>query len=476
MEQKMNTGFPDGFLWGAAVSANQCEGAFDADGKGLSTADCFTAGTRETIRQYTDGIIPGCVYPNHSAVDFYHRFRDDIKLLSLLGIKCFRTSINWSRIFPNGDEKKPNEAGLRFYDDLFDEFLKYNIKPIITLSHYETPYALVQKCGSWRSREMIGYFLRYCETVFSRYSGKVAYWLTFNEINCITLFPHIAVGIRITGEENPLRVQFSAAHHMLLASALAVSLGHSINSGFKIGMMMMYPHAYPETCRPEDTLEAVRLLDTHYIFSDIQIRGSYSRKALEFFRRCGVELPVTNGDEETLRAGTVDYLGFSYYSSFVCSARKTRQTKLPTNMIGSVKNPFLETTAWDWAIDPAGLRLSLNELYDRYGVPLFVVENGLGAEDTLKNDGTVEDDYRIDYLRKHIAEMKKAVCEDGVELIGYTPWSAIDLVSATTGEMRKRYGFVYVDKHDNGAGTLKRYPKKSFYWYQKVIASNGEDL
>jgi 6-phospho-beta-glucosidase len=472
----MNSKFPDDFLWGAAVSANQCEGAFDADGKGPSTADCISAGSREKKRQYTHGITPNLTYPSHRAVEFYYRYKDDIKLLSQLGLRCFRTSINWSRIFPVGDEEKPNENGLRFYDKLFDECLKYNIRLVVTLSHYETPYGLVQKYGSWRNRNTIDCFLRYCESVFSRYRDKVLYWMTFNEINCITMFPHIAAGIRLEQNENPASVQFTAAHHMLLASALAVALGHQINPDFKIGMMMMYPHAYPETCRPEDTLAARRLLDLQYIFSDVQIKGMYSRKALRFFENNNIKLPFIKGDENILQSGTVDYLGFSYYSSVVCSVDAARQNKASGNMISGIENPYLEKTSWDWTIDPVGLRLTMNTLYDRYGIPLFLVENGLGSEDSPGGSGMVEDDYRIEYLRRHITEMKKAVCKDGVELIGYTPWSAIDLVSASTGEMRKRYGFIYVDRHDDGTGTFNRFPKKSFYWYQKVIASNGEEL
>ena len=463
------------FLWGGAVAANQCEGAYRADGKGISTADCMTAGTAERKREYTRGILPNKYYPSHEAIDFYHHYKEDIALFAEMGFKCFRTSINWTRIFPNGNETKPNEKGLEFYDRLFAECLKYGIEPVVTISHYETPYHLAETIGSWRSREMIGHYLRFCKTIFRRYRDKVRYWMTFNEINVLVLNPEMAAGIRLEEGEAFYPVLYQAAHHMLVASAEAVNLGHSINPDFRIGMMMLYPAFYGETCHPLDQLKCLEAIDIHYFFSDVQVRGYYSSKGKKFLARKGVNLKKDPQDEEILKNGTVDYIGFSYYNSNVASRQLDRDTT-PGNMMHTIPNPYLKASDWGWTVDPVGLRLALNYLYDRYQIPLFVVENGLGAVDKAEADGSICDDYRIAYLREHIAQMKLAVEEDGVELMGYTPWGCIDLVSAGTGEMKKRYGFVYVDKDNEGKGTLARRKKASFAWYQKVIASNGEDL
>lgn len=466
---------PDNFLWGGAVSANQCEGAYDVGGKGLSIADIATAGGLGVKREYTDGVIKGKYYPSHQAIDFFHRYKEDIALFAEMGLKCFRTSINWTRIFPLGDEAMPNEAGLRFYDDLFDECLKYGIEPVVTISHYETPFALVKKYGSWRSRNMIDLFLRFCEAIFNRYKEKVKYWLTFNEINVITLNPIMAAGIKIKEGEDFDRVIYQAAHHQLVASAKAVQLGHQINPGFKIGMMMLYPTFYAETCNPEDQLIAMQSIDKHYYFSDVQVRGCYSPKAIRYLANKGITLQTNPEDDKALEEGIVDYIGFSYYNSNVATTRPDAAFT-GGNMLNAVKNPYLEESAWGWSIDPIGLRIALNNLYERYQIPLFVVENGLGAVDTVEEDGSIHDDYRIDYLRRHVKAIKAAVIEDGVECIGYTPWSCIDLVSASTGEMKKRYGFIYVDKDDDGKGSLARSRKDSFFWYKKCIETNGEEI
>lgn len=459
------------FLWGGAVAANQLEGAYDVDGKGLSVADCLTAGTVDKKRMYTDGVLPGEYYPNHDGIDFYHRYPQDIRLLAEMGFKCFRTSIAWSRIYPNGDDVEPNEAGLAFYDRLFDECLKYGIKPVVTLSHYETPYALVKKYGSWKSRKVIEFFVRYCNTVFRRYKDKVKYWMTFNEINCMSMNPVMGAGIRDTDAQTI----YQAVHHQLVASAMAVKLGHQINPDFQIGMMMLYPQNYPQTCNPMDSLACMKEMDRHYYFSDVQCRGYYSNKALHFLKEKGVKLETAPEDARILQEGTIDYIGFSYYMSFVASYKQAAETT-EGNMLQGGKNPYLKATDWGWQIDPLGLRLALNNLYDRYQKPLFIVENGLGAVDVVEKDGTIHDEYRIDYLKRHIESMKDAVEKDGVDLMGYTPWGCIDLVSAGTGEMKKRYGFIYVDRDNEGNGTLERRRKDSFYWYKKVIATNGEDL
>lgn len=472
---KNSNKFPEKFLWGGAVAANQCEGAWNVGGKGVSTSDVATGGSREKAREYTDGVIDGKYYPSHEAIDFYHRYEGDIALLAEMGFKCFRTSIAWTRIFPNGDELEPNEEGLKFYDKMFDECLKYGIEPVVTISHYEMPYALIEKYGAWRSRKLVDFYVNYCKIIFTRYKNKVKYWMTFNEINVISLFPFIPAGIKFREGENKEQVTYQAAHHQFMASAKAVKVGHEINPDFKIGMMMVYPLMYPETCNPQDTLLTNEAMNKHYFFSDVQARGYYPNYMKKYFERNDINIVMEENDEEILKEGKVDFIGFSYYMSLVISSKNDADT-VSGNMMGGVKNPYLEESQWGWQVDPIGLRVSLNNLYDRYQIPLFIVENGLGAVDKVEEDGAINDDYRINYLRSHIEEMKNAVNIDGVELMGYTPWGCIDLISASTGEMKKRYGFIYVDKDNEGNGTLNRSRKKSFYWYKKVIGSNGEDL
>ncbi|CAM4497757.1 MAG: 6-phospho-beta-glucosidase [Paenibacillus macerans] len=466
----------DDFLWGGAVSANQCEGAWNIGGKGISTADVAAAGKHGQSRLYTEGILENTYYPNHQAIDFYHRYQEDIALFAEMGFKCFRTSIHWTRIFPKGDETEPNEEGLAFYDRVFDECLKYGIEPVVTISHYETPLYLVKEYGSWTNRKMIDFYVKLCDTLFRRYRTKVKYWMTFNEINVITLNPLIAAGIRIEQYDRPEQAVYQAAHYQLVASAKAVELGHRINPDFKIGMMMLYPLSYAETCSPEDNLENMHNMDLHYYFSDVQVRGYYSPKAYKFLERRQISLDITPEDKRDLLAGNVDYIGISYYMSLVTSAKPERKIQVKGNMLDGIANPYLEKSAWDWQIDGLGLRIALNNLYDRYQLPIFVVENGLGAVDDKQEGEMIRDDYRIDYLKTHIAHMKDAVLLDGVDVMGYTVWGCIDLVSASTGEMKKRYGLIYVDRDDQGNGTLNRERKKSFYWYKNVILSNGEML
>lgn len=461
----------EGFLWGGAVTANQCEGAWQEGGKGVSTMDCFSAGSAKKARKYTEGIIEGIYYPNHDAIDFYHRYKDDIKMFAEMGFKVFRLSIAWSRIFPKGDEKEPNEEGLKFYDSVFDECLKYGIEPVVTISHYETPYYLVEKYNSWCSRKVIDFFVNYCKIIFNRYKYKVKYWLTFNEINTMLDHPEFGAGIRKCDENE----KYNAIHHMLVASARAVRLGHMINPDFKIGAMIFYPMTYAYTCNPADNLKVMEEMDRHYYFSDVQARGYYSNKAKKILEKKKIRLDIGKEDMSELREGKVDYIGFSYYMSNVASMEKRLETT-DGNMMDTIKNPYLNETEWGWQIDPVGLRLSLNALYDRYQLPLFIVENGLGAADRPDGSGAVHDQYRIDYLRKHIEQIRLAVEQDGVDVMGYTAWGCIDLVSNGTGQMEKRYGFIYVDRDDDGHGTLERSRKDSFYWYQKVIRTNGSDL
>jgi 6-phospho-beta-glucosidase len=472
-KQESKMGFSKDFLWGGAVSAHQIEGAWNVDGKGPSTADHLTVGGLGVQREYTKDILEDRYYPNHESVSFFDHYEEDIKLLAEMGFKCFRTSIAWSRIFPNGDDEMPNEAGLLFYDEVFAECQKYDIQPVVTLSHYETPYALVEKYNSWADRRLVDFYLQFCETVFKRYKGAVQYWMTFNEINSINFSLVSSSGIRDTDDQT----RYQVAHHQFLASAKAVKLGHSIDPDNKIGMMLLYPLTYPKTCNPLDVLQQIKTMDEHYYYSDVQVRGAYSPKALKMLKSKGVSLQTEADDEQILREGTVDYIGFSYYmSNVVAGSTDEEDAGASGNMFMGLKNPYLDESDWGWQIDPVGLRLSLNDLYDRYQLPLFVVENGLGAVDVMDEAHQIHDDYRIEYLRRHIEQMALAVEEDGVALMGYTPWGCIDLVSCSTGEMKKRYGFIYVDKDDQGKGSLKRYRKDSFYWYKKVIESNGTAL
>ena len=466
----------DNFLWGGATAANQYEGGFNEGGRGLSINDVHKGGNVNTPRVIHDYIHEGDYYPSHEAVDFYHRYKEDIALLAEMGFKCFRMSISWSRIFPRGDESEPNEEGLRFYDNIFDELLKYDIEPVVTLSHYETPLTLVQEYGSWRNRKLIKFFQRYCNVVFNRYKDKVKYWMTFNEINCIlgNENPYLQAGINFKEDENKIDIKLQASHYMMVASALAVADCHKIIPDAKIGCMLLYPTTYPATCAPIDQIMTRDAMNMTYYFGDVFVRGHYTNLCTSYQEKVGGHFKIDEGDEEILKNGTVDYIGFSYYSSKIEGANVTEFTG--GNMMRGGKNPYLKSSEWGWQTDPIGLRMALNNLYDRYQIPLFIVENGLGAVDNVEEDGSIIDDYRIEYLSQHIKAFKDAVEIDHVDLMGYTPWGPIDIVSAGTGEMKKRYGFVYVNKDDNGKGDLSRSRKKSFYWYKKVISTNGEDL
>lgn len=467
----------EGFLWGGATAANQFEGAWQEGGKGPSTADMMTGGTHTTPRRITPELEEGTYYPSHEAIDFYHHYKEDIKMFGDMGFKVFRMSISWTRIFPNGDELEPNEEGLKFYDDVFDELKKNNIEPLVTISHYEMPFGLTKKYNGWAGREVIDCYVRYCEAIFKRYKNKVKYWLTFNEINCLTISfgGFMAGGILADKCENEEETRFQALHHQFVASAKAVKLGHEINPDFKIGCMIAYMTGYPKTCNPKDMLLVQEHDRMHNMLcSDVQVRGYYPGFALRYFDEHGINIKMEKDDEEVLKNGCVDFYSFSYYMSSVISSAKEDE-KTEGNLLGGIKNPYLKASDWGWQIDPEGLRWTLNHIYDIYRIPVMVVENGLGAVDVVDEDGNVNDDYRIEYLRDHIVQMEEAV-KDGVDLMGYTMWGCIDLVSASTGEMKKRYGFIYVDKDNDGKGTMKRFPKKSFNWYKKVIETNGENL
>ncbi|HGS4462323.1 TPA: 6-phospho-beta-glucosidase [Vibrio metschnikovii] len=470
--------FPKDFLWGGAVAAHQVEGGWNKDGKGVSVVDVLTKGAHEVPRVITDSVESDQFYPNHEAIDFYGRYKEDIALFAEMGFKCFRTSIAWTRIFPNGDEATPNEAGLQFYDDLFDELLKYGIEPVITLSHFEMPNHLVKHYGSWANRQVIDFFVKFSQTVMERYQHKVKYWITFNEINNqrnwkLPIWGYCNSGMIYTDYPNPEQMMYQVLHHQFVASAQVVKLGHQINPDFKIGSMIHIMPLYPATCRPEDVLLAQELMREKYLFSDVQVRGYYPSYLIKEWQRKNIQIEMAAGDEQILREGCADYLAISYYMTNIVSTQKEegQTTSLFEN---SRLNPYLPASDWGWQIDPDGLRVALSELYERYQKPIFIVENGLGAIDEVQADGSINDDYRINYLSEHIKAVATAINYDGVEVMGYTPWGCIDCVSFTTGEYKKRYGFIYVDKHDDGTGTMARSKKKSFYWYQQVIASNGQ--
>ena len=486
MIKKLNTGFPEGFLWGGATAANQLEGGFEEGGKGFSSADfakhdedkqknlmnLFMGTSREALLKAMNDKEGN--YPKRRGIDFYHRYKEDIALFAEMGFKTFRLSIAWPRIFPNGDELEPNEAGLKFYDEVLDECLKYKIEPLVTISHYEFPVGLSLKNNGWLSRETIEHFERYCKVLFERYGKKVKYWLTFNEINVLSMTAFLSGGILTDGVTNMKEAMYQAIHHQFVASAKAVKLCHKMLPDAKIGCMLARQESYPKTCHPMDVWESLQADHNNLFFTDVQVRGEYPAYTARFFEENNIHLQYEDGDAQILKEGKVDFLSFSYYMSAV-STHETLGEATHGNMMFGVKNPYLEYSEWGWAIDALGLRITLNKLYDRYQVPLYIVENGLGAKDEPDAKFWVEDDYRIDYLRKHIIAMKEAI-QDGVELMGFTPWGCIDLVSASTSEMSKRYGFIYVDADDYGHGTFNRTPKKSFYWYTEVIASNGEKL
>ena len=471
--------FPENFMWGGAMAANQCEGAWQTDGKGVSIVDLLpsAAGGRWDMlyhpEKYLDQELP--YYPSHKAIDFYHRYPEDIKLLAGMGLRALRISISWPRIYPHGDDAEPNEKGLAFYDRLLDECLRYHMEPVVTLCHFDTPWELIKKYGGWKNRRAIDAYVRYCRTVFARYKGKVRYWITFNEINMLTHIPFLGGGLLLEGEENRRQVIYQAAHHQLVASAMAVRLAHETDPLNQVGCMLAAGSFYPYSCRPEDVMESVEKNHENYLFIDVQARGSYPSYARRLFAENGVKLLTEPGDRELLQNNTVDYIAFSYYSSRLAGTGEARKNIADGNAVTTLRNPYLDITDWGRQIDPIGLRITMNDLYDRYQKPLFVVENGLGCADYPQEDGTIQDDYRIDYTRRHIEELGEAI-KDGVECMGYLTWGIIDLVSAGGGEMSKRYGFVYVDCDDEGKGTLERKKKKSFDWYREVIASNGEKL
>lgn len=472
--------FPKNFLWGGAVAANQCEGGYLDGHKGLTTIDVVPSGKDRFPVMLGKMKVLECddehYYPSHEAINFYNSYKEDIALLAEMGFKTFRLSIAWTRIFPNGDDEIPNEEGLKFYDNVFDECNKYGIEPLVTIAHFDVPMNLIRTIGGWKNRKMIDYYEKYCKVIFNRYKYKVKYWLTFNEINMLLHLPFVGAGIVFEEGENEQAIKYQAAHHQLVASAKATKIAHKIHPNFKIGCMLAAGNTYANTCAPQDVWKSIEKDRENYLFIDVQSRGEYPNYAKKMFERMNIEINMEVGDKEILRQNTVDFISFSYYSSRLTSADPKINAETAGNVFATLRNPYLKASEWGWQIDPLGLRITLNSLYDRYQKPLFIVENGLGAIDIPDENGNIEDDYRIEYLREHIKAMKDAINEDGVDLIGYTTWGCIDLVAASTGEMKKRYGFIYVDKDDEGNGTLERRKKKSFYWYKEVIDSNGEKI
>ena len=475
--------FRENFLWGGATAANQCEGAYLEGGRGLANVDVVPAGSDRF--SVGSGMMKmfSCneehYYPSHEAIDMYHHYKEDIRMFAEMGFKVFRLSIAWSRIYPKGDETEPNEEGLLFYENVLKECKKYGIEPLVTITHFDCPMHLITEYGGWKNRKMVEFYKRLVITLFTRYKGLVKYWLTFNEINMILHLPFMGAGLLFEEGEDQTKAKYLSAHHELVASAYATKLAHDIDPENKVGCMLAAGEYYPYSPLPEDVWEAKKKDRDNLLFIDVQARGYYPNYAWKKFEQMGIELNMTEEDKRILRENTVDFISFSYYSSR-CITTQEGVGETIGNAFKGTKNPYLKVSEWGWQIDPLGLRITLNSLYDRYQKPLFIVENGLGAKDELIEDEegnlTVNDDYRIEYLREHIKALKQAVEEDGVELLGYTPWGCIDLVSASTGEMSKRYGFIYVDKKDDGSGTIKRYKKKSYDWYKKVIESNGECL
>lgn len=475
-----NKKFPEGFLWGGATAANQIEGAYREDGKGLTNVDLLPIG--ENRRTFSKGYIDSLelndqyMYPSHEAIDFYHTYKEDIKLFAEMGFKVFRLSISWARIFPNGDDKEPNEKGLQFYDDVFDELKKYDIEPLVSIAHFDVPVELIKKYDGWKNRQLIDFFEKYAVTLFERYKDKVKYWITFNEINMLLHLSFTGAGIVIKEEEDRNTVLYNAAHHQLVASAKAVKAMKEIIPDGQIGCMLAAGTFYPYTPSPDDVFEAMDKDRDSFFFIDVQAHGEYPGYAKRFLREHNIELDITEDDKKVLKENTVDFISYSYYSSRTISTDPEVLKEMTSgNVFGSIKNPYTKVSEWGWTIDPKGFRITTNQLWDRYQKPLFVVENGLGAVDTVDDNGEINDDYRIDYLNQHLHELREAI-EDGCEVIGYTSWGPIDLVSASTGEMKKRYGYIHVDKDNEGNGTLKRSKKKSFEWYKNVIATNGESI
>ena len=490
--QKMNMSekkFPDNFLWGAASASNQIEGAYHVDGRGMASTDyvrfvepenraagetTFSVSYGKLIKAMADNMEYN--YPKRRGNDFYHRYKEDIKLMADMGFKVFRMSVAWERIYPTGFEELPNEEGLAFYDKIFDECHKYNIEPMVTLSHYDFPIDICTKLNGFESRKTVDLFIKFARTLFERFHKKVKYWLTFNEINMVLHSTFACCGAMPDHTHlNEMQLKFTCSYHELLASALAVKAAHEISEDLMVGNMLCKGVFYPASCKPEDNLQQLFDMGMENYFTDVQCFGQMPYYMQRFFEEYDITLPIQAGDEKILQEGTIDFISISYYCSVVSSYEDGRIQVHTTDLTSKVKNPYLKYTDWDCTIDSLGMRIGLNQLYDRYHKPIFIAECGLGAYDKVEEDGSINDDYRIAFLKEHINQVKEAI-RDGVDIFGFCAWCYIDLVSQTTSEFSKRYGFVYVDADDYGNGTYDRRPKKSFYWYKKCIESNGEVL
>lgn len=486
----MKSYFPKNFLWGGAIAANQAEGAWDVDGKGLSVADVARydpdIDPKDYVKQWH--VSPSQIkkamassdttyYPKRHGIDFYHRYPEDLKLFAKMGMKCLRVSIAWTRLYPTGTESKPNPKGVAYYLKLFKTMRAEGIEPLVTLSHYEMPLYLVNHYDGWVSRDVIKMFVRFVKTCAKEYSDYVRYWLTFNEIDSVFRHPFTTVGVVEEKYENKHDAEvaiYQALHHQFVASALATKVIKEKNPNAQVGCMTTKTLAYPLTANPEEAAMAQAYNRDNAFYADVQVFGTYPQYMKNYFKENHINLKTKTGDEEILKQHTVDFVSFSYYMTMVKSVNEDKMEKVGGNLTTSVKNPYLKTSDWGWQIDPVGLRISLIDLYDRYHKPLFIVENGIGAKDTLI-DGKVHDPYRISYFRDHFKQVNLAI-KAGVKVMGYTTWGCIDIISASTSQISKRYGFIYVDLDDLGHGSYKRYPKDSYYWYQKVIASNGASL
>lgn len=481
MKQVPN-GFPKDFLWGGAVAACQCEGAWDVDGRGPSTSDihCYHADQdRAHIVKEGGGTLAEITaalkdtqgyYPKRHGIDFYHTYREDLALMKEMGFKAFRTSISWSRIFPRGDEESPNEEGLAFYDRLIDEIIKDGMEPIITMSHYDIPLTLVTEYGGFANRKVIDFFVRYAKVLLSHFKGRVKYWIVCNQVNLVPTVQFGSLGIYDDQAENMEELMYQAVHHQFVACAKVIALGKEIDPQAKLGTMVADGTMYPATCDPKDIVLTMKKNRMQYFFTDVQLCGEYPVYALRYFKERGITIRMEEGDEALLKEHTAAFLALSYYYTRIVDHKKNDMTPF-----AGEQNPYLEPTPWEWRADPLGLYHTLNQYWDRYGVPLLIAENGLGALDRVEADGSIHDTYRIDYLRAHIEQLRECV-KDGVDIIGYLSWGPIDIVSSSSAEMSKRYGYIYVDLDDYGKGSGKRMKKDSFYWYQRVIASNGETL
>lgn len=468
------------FMWGGAISANQTEGNFDGDERGLTNFDMLPQNPsrlQDVLLDETNFLNQEFdFYSGRVGNDFYNRFKEDISLLSEMGANSFRISLAWSRIFPNGNESVPNEKGLKFYEEVIDELLIHNIEPIVTISHFDMPLTLIKNYGGWSNREMIQLYLNFATTVMKRFKNKVRFWIPFNEMNMTMHIPFIGAGVTFKSNEDRIEKKYQAAHHQLIANAKTIEIGRKINSDFQFGCMMAAAKTYAYSCKPEDVFATFEHEKANYLFSDVQVKGKYPKLMLKYFENEKMNINITKEDEQILKNNRVDFLSFSYYSSACAAAKNDDIETIKTNGPDTIKNPYLPDTNSVWQVDPLGLRITLNALYDRYEIPLFIVENGLGTYADELEGNEIHDDYRIDYLKQHLINMKKAVEEDGVELLGYLSWGIIDLVSVSEGKMSKRYGVIYVDSDDNGKGSYNRLKKDSFYWYQNVIKQNGENL